>query len=90
MSDMEELVNWKIKKGIPTEIVAISTVGNNQTSIFNYVQDYYDNHPDFVYLLLVGDHADVKCYNAGSTGSEIKWSDAKYGLLAGSNDWYPD
>jgi len=90
VSEMETFVNWKVKKGIPTEIVPISSVGNSQTSIFNYVQDYYNNHPEMVYLLLVGDHADINCYNAGNAGSEIKWSDAKYGLLAGSNDWYPD
>lgn len=90
ISDMESFVNWKIKKGIPTEIVPISTVGNSQASIFNYVKDYYTNHPELVYLLLVGDHADVNCYNAGNAGSEIKWSDSKYGLVSSSNDWYPD
>ena len=90
VSEMETFVNWKIKKGIPTEIVPISSIGNNQTSIFNYVKDYYTNNPELVYLLIVGDHADVNCYNAGNAGSEIKWSDAKYGLLAGTNDWYPD
>ena len=36
VSEMETFVNWKIKKGIPTEIVPISSIGNNQTSIFNY------------------------------------------------------
>ena len=41
VSEMETFVNWKVKKGIPTEIVPISSVGNSQTSIFNYVQDYY-------------------------------------------------
>ena len=90
VSEMETFVNWKIKKGIPTEIVPISSVGNNQTSIYNYVKDYYTNNPELVYLLIVGDHADVNCYNAGNAGSEIKWSDSKYGLLAGTNDWYPD
>ena len=90
MEDMNEYMNWKNRKGIPNEIVPISEVGNSQSSIYNYVSDYYQNHPDMIYLLLVGDHADVNCYNAGSTGQEIKWSDAKYGLLAGTNDWYPD
>ena len=90
MTDMEEFVNWKIKKGIPTEMVAISEVGNSQNSIYNFVKNYYTSNPELVYLLLVGDHADVNCYNAGNAGSEIKWSDSKYGLVAGTNDWYPD
>ena len=90
IADMQDFVNWKIKKGIPTEIVAISSIGNNQTSIYNYVDDYYANNPGFVYLLIVGDHADVKSYNAGNAGNEVKWSDSKYGLLVGNNDWYPD
>ena len=90
INDMENYVNWKFTKGIPTEIVPISSIGNNQTDIYNYVKDYYTNHPDLVYLLVVGDLPDVKSYNAGSTGQEIKWSDSKYGLLAGNNDWYPD
>jgi gingipain R len=90
VDDMNEYINWKNRKGIPVEIVPISDVGNSQSSIYNYVSDYYLSHPDLIYLLLVGDHADVNSYNAGSTGQEIKWSDSKYGLLAGTNDWYPD
>lgn len=90
INDMDNYVNWKFAKGIPTEIVPISSIGNNQTDIYNYVKNYYTNNPDLVYLLLVGDHPDVKSYNAGYTGQEIKWSDSKYGLLAGNNDWYPD
>ena len=92
IENMNEFINWKKRKGISVEIVPISEVGNSQSSIFSYVSNYYQNNPDFVYLLLVGDHADVNCYNMGSTGGwmpEIKWSDSKYGLLSG-NDWYPD
>nr|AOE09736.1 arginine-specific cysteine proteinase [uncultured bacterium]CCF99522.1 peptidase, C25 family (arginine-specific cysteine proteinase) [uncultured Flavobacteriia bacterium] len=90
MDDMEGFLNWKFSKGMTTELVPISSIGNNQSSIYNYVKNYYTSNPDLVYLLIVGDHADVKSYNAGSTGQEIKWSDSKYGLLAGNNDWYPD
>ena len=78
---------------IEVEIVDIATIGNSQTNIYNYVRSYYNQNPDFLYLLLVGDHNKVASYNAGSTGgwmSEIKWSDSKYGLVSNSNDWYPD
>ena len=49
-----------------------------------------------MYLLIVGDHEKVAAYNAGMTSNmpwypnEVKWSDAKYGLVSNSNDWYPD
>ncbi|MCB9188596.1 MAG: T9SS type A sorting domain-containing protein [Flavobacteriales bacterium] len=89
MTEMEGFVNWKIKKGIPTEMIGISTIGNNETQIFNYVQDYYNNHPELTFLLLVGDHGQINTYNAGSTSSETKWSDSKYTLLSG-NDHYPE
>lgn len=89
MGDMEGFVNWKIKKGIPTEMVGISEVGNTESQIFNYVQNYYSDNPELTFLLLIGDHGQINSYNAGSTGSEIKWSDSKYALLSG-NDHYPE
>ncbi len=89
LSNMESFVNWKIKKGIPTEMVAISEVGNSESQIMSYVQDYYNNNPELTFLLLVGDHGQINTYNAGWTGQETKWSDAQYGLLSG-NDHYPE
>lgn len=91
--ELEPLISWKRKSGLEVELVDIATIGNNQSSIYNYVRSYYNQNPDFLYLLLVGDHNKVASYNAGSTGgwmSEIKWSDSKYGLVSNSNDWYPD
>ena len=92
-SQLDTIIEWKRKAGYKLELVDISTIGNTQNNIYNYVRDYYQQNPDFLYLLLVGDHNKVAAYNAGSTGgwmSEIKWSDAKYGLISNSNDWYPD
>lgn len=87
--NLQPLVAWKKEKGIETDLVDIATVGNNQGSIKSYVQNYYSQHPDLMFLLLVGDHAEVNSYNAGMAGSEIKWSDSEYGQLAG-NDKYPE
>jgi gingipain R len=89
MTNMEDFVNWKIKKGIPTEMVGISEVGNSQSQIYDYVENYYTNNPEMTFLLLVGDHGAINAYNAGMAGSEIKWSDSEYGLLSG-NDHYPE
>ena len=74
-------------------MLILQIVGNDQNSIYNYVRTYYQQNTDFLYLLIIGDHDKVACYDAGPTGgwdSETKWSDAKYGLVSNSNDWYPD
>ncbi|MDA9809412.1 C25 family cysteine peptidase [Flavobacteriales bacterium] len=91
LSGLHALISWKRKSGVDVEIVNVDDIGNNETNIYNYVRNYYNQNPDFLYLLLVGDHNDVASYNAGSTWmSETKWSDSKYGLVSNSNDWYPD
>ena len=91
--NLNHLFLGRKKSGLEVELVDVATIGNNQSSIYNFVRSYYNQNTDFLYLLLVGDHNKVASYNAGSTGgwmSEIKWSDSKYGLVSNSNDWYPD
>jgi gingipain R len=83
------LVEWKNQKGISTQLVSTALTGTTQASIKNYIQSYYTSNPSLVYVLLVGDHEQVPSYNAGIAGSEIKWSDIKYGMILG-NDWYPE
>jgi len=79
MDEMQDFVDWKNQKGILTEMVDVSTIGNS-SAIKTYVQDYYNNHSDFSYLLLVGDNAQVPVSSA--TGGD---SDNNYGYLAGSD-----
>jgi gingipain R len=88
-NDLLPLISWKKEKGIETDFADVATVGNSQASIKSYVSTYYGQHSDLMFLLLVGDHAQVNSYNAGMSGSEIKWSDSEYGQLAG-NDKYPE
>ena len=54
-------------EGFEVEVVDIASIGNNQNSIYNYVRSYYQQNPDFLYLLLVGDHQKINAYNCGST-----------------------
>ena len=92
-NDLASFIDWKKQSGREVVLVDIEDIGNNQNSIHNYVRTYYEQNTDFLYLLIVGDHNKVSCYDAGPTGgsnSETKWSDAKYGLVSNSNDWYPD
>ncbi len=84
ISTMQIYANWKIQKGIPTQIIDVANIGNNSTSIKNYIQEYYDNHPDLAFVQIAGDAAQV-----ASLTSEGGGADPKYALLAG-NDNYPD
>lgn len=80
---MGSFVNWKIQKGIQTELVNVSTIGNNASAIKNFVTNYYNTN-GLTFLLLVGDHAQV---NTSSNGSDD--SDQDYGCISGS-DHYAD
>ena len=80
---------WCVQKGIKTEIVNVSTIGNTSNAIKTYISNYYNSNNDLLYVMLVGDHADVKSVDAGSTGWETKWSDTEYAFISG-NDAYPE
>jgi gingipain R len=86
---IQPLVDWKMQRGIVTEVVTTTTAGNTQAAIAAYIQAYYTANPSLMFVLLVGDHEQLPAFNAGTSGSETKWSDSKYGMLSGS-DWYPE
>jgi len=74
------LYEWKLQKGIPTELVDVGTIGNNYNSIKAYIQQKYDNE-GVTYILLVGDAEQIQPYGGDK--------DPKYTQLAGG-DAYPD
>jgi len=80
---MVPFMEWKIQKGIPTEMVNYSTVGSSVSDIETYVENYY-NTDGLTYLLLVGDEAEIP---AGY--SSYGMSDISYGMISGS-DHYPE
>lgn len=85
-SAMDPFIQWKNSKGINTTMVKMSKVSsrNNPTEIKKYIQNYYNQHPNLAYVLLVGDYAQVSSpkYSSGV-------SDPEYTKVAG-NDNYPD
>ena len=90
IDEIQPLANWKIQSGIKTTIVGTSTAGTTDTQIKAYIQSFYGNNPNLVYILLVGDHADVPSHTYGMSGnSEQLWSDTYYAQLTGT-DLYPE
>lgn len=88
---VDALVKWKTDKGIKTTVVTTDVTGTTDTGIKAYIQNFYDTNPELVYVLLVGDHADVPAHTYGNSGGEQLWSDSYYGQLAGGvNDYYPE
>ncbi|MCP4704709.1 MAG: hypothetical protein GY865_08875 [candidate division Zixibacteria bacterium] len=79
------LAAWKEQKGIRTTVVDVSTIGNNETDIKAYIQNFYDD-PDYNlgWVLLVGDHNEVAPAFVASGAS-----DPSYSKLAGDDD-YPE
>ena len=81
---MQLYVDWKIQKGIPTEMVDVATIGNNANSIKNYIQNYYNTHDDLAFVQIAGDAAQVATLSSGGGGA-----DPMFSLVAGT-DSYPD
>ena len=91
-SAMNDFITWKREKGIETEMVMMSTVGSTATNVQTYITNYFNEHSDLAYILLVGDGGDVpsnvSTYSSGWS-SETMTSDNKYAYLVG-NDHYAD
>jgi hypothetical protein len=83
MPAMEDFVRWKNMKGIPTEMVNVSTIGTTAAAIKSYVTNYYNTH-GLTFLLLVGDAAQIPTHSLAAGHS-----DNTYGYLVG-NDSYPE
>ena len=83
MEEMQPLVDWKSRKGVPTEMVNVSDIGSNTTSITNFVADYYNDN-GLTFLLLVGDIAQIPSPSVSGSASDMS-----YGCIPG-NDFYPE
>lgn len=81
-STMVPFVEWKNLKGIPTEMVNVSTIGN-ANAIKTYITNYYNTY-GLTFVLLVGDVAQVPTLYP-SYGA----SDPSYSYVVGS-DHYAD
>ncbi|MHC4945932.1 MAG: C25 family cysteine peptidase, partial [Planctomycetota bacterium] len=85
MAAMEPFVDWKNFIGIPTTMVDVATIGNNEKDIKAYIESVY-NGSNLSYVLLVGDYDEIVCpyFWGGVSGL----SDPSYSLM--THDVYPD
>lgn len=80
--EMIPFLEWKLMKGIPTEMVKVSTIGNSN-AIKTHIENYYNDY-GLTFVLLVGDAAQVPTFYSGYYAS-----DPTYSYIVGS-DSYPD
>lgn len=82
-NNMVPFVQWKNMKGVPTEMVNVSAIGD-ANAIKTYIAEYYNTN-GLTFVLLVGDAAQVPTlFPDGYTAS-----DPSYSYIVG-NDHYPD
>lgn len=88
-SQLASFVSWKREKGIRTTLVSKTTAGSTDVAIKAYIKNFYQTHPNLVYILLVGDSGDIPSHTYGNNGEQL-WSDSYYGQLSGETDFYPE
>jgi len=84
MDAMQPFVDWKNQKGISTTMVDVAAIGNSATNIQNYISAEYDADDGLVWVLLVGDGAEVLSETYSGAGG-----DPQYTYLEG-NDYYSE
>jgi hypothetical protein len=78
--DFEDAANtlsdWKIRKGIFTQVVTTTTTGSSGSNIENYINNAYDTWtPAPSYLLFIGDTEYVPVLYDGTTGTDFFYAD---------------
>ncbi|NLN85533.1 MAG: hypothetical protein GX135_05465, partial [Candidatus Cloacimonetes bacterium] len=84
MTTIQPYVNWKIQKGVPTELVEWSTIGTTAAQLQTYIQNRYNADNSLTYVQIVGDAPQIPTLTSGGGGA-----DPAFSLVAG-NDNYPD
>lgn len=82
---LEEYVAWKRQMGIHTTVTPTSEVGNTPAQVFDYVQNFYNEHQISYLLLVGGENAITPMVRPGSDYS----CDNCLGYMEG-NDHYPE
>ncbi len=83
---MYPFLDWKNSRGLPTEMVNLSDIGDTSDDIKEFIEDYYHD-TDLTYVLLVGDDDHVPTPTPWDLWSRA--SDPSYSFIEGE-DYYPD
>ena len=81
LDEMQPLVDWKNRKGIHTDIIGISDVGSDISSLQNYIDSYYYGN-GLTYLLLVGDINQIPTHIVNGAAS-----DPSFGFIEGDDSF---
>jgi hypothetical protein len=73
MDEMEPFLEWKNQKGIETTMVDVSTIGNNSSSIQNFLDTEYEDG-NLVWVLLVGDASQLATKSYSGAGGDPQYS----------------
>ena len=81
IDEMAPFVEWKNKKGIPTEIVGLNSIGNTANDMQDYIDNYYYDN-GLTYLLLVGDINQMPTHMVSGSAS-----DPTFGFIEGNDSF---
>ena len=81
IDEMQPFVDWKNRKGIPTEIVGLNVAGNSTTAIQDFINNYYYEN-NLTYLLLVGDINQIPTHIVNGAAS-----DPTFGFIEGDDSF---
>ena len=81
VDEMQSFVDWKNKKGIDTDIIAVGDIGGSTSSIQEYINNYYYEN-NLTYLLLVGDISQIPTHIVNGAAS-----DPSFGFINGNDSF---
>jgi len=87
MDEMQSFVDWKNYKGIPTQIVDIADVGD-ENDMAQFIENQY-NENGIAFVLLVGDIDQIETIRRSNGAGSNSPSDNSLTFVAG-DDFYPD
>ncbi|MBN1326885.1 MAG: hypothetical protein JW996_02935, partial [Candidatus Cloacimonetes bacterium] len=79
LDEMQPYVDWKIQKGIETELINVDDIGTTAEEIKDYLITEYNSSSGLTFVQLVGDGYHVPTFFSGSSGL-----DPFYSLIDGS------
>ncbi len=79
---VEELINWKIRKGLNVIIANTEDIGSSNSQIDDWIENTYQSVDGMMFVLLVGDEDVVASNSMNCPYSQVKApSDNAYGVI---------